>query len=53
MPEDFVEAQIEKYTKLYTGYTGVYPDLKYIVEDVEKSKNVTRKVEDRYNLSEG
>jgi len=42
--------QIEKYTKLYTGYTGVYLDLKYIVEDIEKSKTVTRKVEDRCEM---
>jgi hypothetical protein len=40
--------EIEKYTKLYSGHTTIYLELKSIVEDIERSKSVTTKIEDRY-----
>lgn len=41
--------QIEKYTKLNTGHTSIYLELKAIVEDIERSRSVPRKLEDKYS----
>jgi len=40
---------IEKYTKLYTGHTSIYLELKAMVEDIEISRAVPRKWVDRYS----
>ncbi len=40
--------QIEKYTKLYTGHANIFLELKAMVEEIEVSRNISRKVEDRY-----
>jgi hypothetical protein len=40
--------RIEEYTKLYTGYTSVYLELKTIVEDIEVLRYIPPKVEDKY-----
>jgi len=40
---------IEKYTKLYVGHTNIFLDLKGIVEEIEVSKTMSKKIEDKYN----
>jgi hypothetical protein len=42
--------QIEKYTKLYIGYTTIYLELKDIVEDIKKSRSISKKSEASYDV---
>jgi len=40
--------KIENYTKLYTGHSSIYLDLKSMVEDIEVSKSVPPKLAEKY-----
>jgi hypothetical protein len=40
--------QIEKYTKLYTGHTNNYLELKAVVEEIAVLQSISGKVKDRY-----
>ena len=40
--------RIENYTKLYTGHSSIYLELKSLVEDIEVSKAIPSKVVEQY-----
>jgi hypothetical protein len=44
-----IGAKIENYTKLYSGYSNVYLELKSVVEDVEVSRSISPKLTERYD----
>ena len=43
-----VGTKIENYTKLYTGHSSIYLELKSIVEDIEVSRTIPPKVVEQY-----
>ncbi len=44
-----IGAKIENYTKLYSGYSNVYLELKSVVEDIEVSRSIPPKLTERYD----
>jgi hypothetical protein len=40
---------IERYTKLHSGHTTIFLELRSIVEDIEIAKAIPRRTEDKYN----
>jgi hypothetical protein len=43
-----MSAAVERYSKLYAGYGGLYLDLKSIVEDIEVSRSIPSGILQRY-----
>lgn len=42
---------IENYSKLYTGHTNIYLELKALVEDIDVNRNVSEKLKEKYSSS--
>jgi hypothetical protein len=40
--------EIENYTKLYTGHTSIFLELKAVVEEIDITKVISKTIEDRY-----